>query len=115
MLEGVTNPDRITIPEAWDGLYVVLFATGLWATNTNNYAEIKIYRNVALPGVISEDKLVGVTQVDPAVSFNTMPRADTNPGPSRRVTSSSRRSGLQPARRSSHTSGSILFGAYVQN
>lgn len=80
--EGVTNQERITIPAAWDGLYMQFYAGGLWATNTNNYVELKLYKNATRPvGDLQDSKLVGLTQLPPATSFNTQPLLLSPPRP----------------------------------
>jgi hypothetical protein len=74
---SVTNPSRITVPPEWDGTYVEVYARGLWASNTDNYTEIKVYKN----GHASEDNLVAGDQGPPAPSFNTWRRAESDPIP----------------------------------
>jgi hypothetical protein len=62
------DPERITIPADFDGLMFQFYASGLWATSTDNYVELKLYRNGT--GV---EEPVAVTQMPPATAYNTAP------------------------------------------
>jgi hypothetical protein len=69
---AIGNPDELVIPAAWDGLMVQVYGQALWATGADNYTEMKVYHNATRPvGNLQDDKLVAVTQHDPATSYNT--------------------------------------------
>lgn len=69
------DPDRLTVPADYDGLMMQLYAAGLWATGTDDYVELKLYRNVTRPIDASADEpnLIAVTQIPPASAYNTQP------------------------------------------
>lgn len=60
------QPDRLTIPEAWDGHVAIIYARGAWTGQTTGYVELKLYRNAERPiGDDQEHALMAVTQHEP--------------------------------------------------
>lgn len=56
-------PDRITIPEAWDGQVAIVYARGAWVGHDDFWVEMKLYRNAEPPiGKMEDDQVVAVIQ-----------------------------------------------------
>ena len=57
------QPDRIVIPQAWDGQAIIVTVRAAWAGHSDRWVELKLYRNAVRPiGNEQDDKLVGVVQ-----------------------------------------------------
>lgn len=66
MWEDERHPERITIPEAWDGLFAIVYARGAWEGNADFWVEMKLYRNAERPiGDDTDAKAIAITQHAP--------------------------------------------------
>lgn len=115
--DGLWNPDqpdRITIPESWDGRVAIIYARGAWTGQTTGYVELKLYRNAERPlGDDQEHALVAVTQHEPnnASPFQelTSPPLVVNAGDVFTITFKTPRDAVLIP----YGNATTLFGAYV--
>lgn len=60
------RPDRLVIPEAWDGLPVIFTVRAAWSGHTDLWVELKLYCGAERPiGDHQDDRIVAVVQTPP--------------------------------------------------